>query len=229
MSQAPLLPHDGRRKRRSRNGQPTADRIVETAAKLFREQGYAQSTTRQISELLGIQKASLYHHIGGKEDLLYSICMGATSRVLADVREAIAEAPPEDRLREAIKAHIVSAINDSDLHAVLQFEWRALSDERREEVSEIRRELHGELRQLIEDDRKARRLRTDIDVTYISLTLMNMLSWALFSFNETGADSPEEVGHTLALLFVEGAQDNGRAARPKKKAGAKRGASKSRR
>ncbi len=159
-----------------------------------------------MSELLGIQKASLYHHIGSKEDLLYSICMGATTGVLEDVREAIAAAPPEERLREAIKAHIVSVIRDSDLHAVLQFEWRALSEERGEEISEIRRELHSELRRLIESDRKAGRLRTDVSVKYISLTLMNLLSWALFSFDEAGTESPAKFGDTLALLFLEGAQ-----------------------
>lgn len=221
-TRVPLLPDDGRRKRRSRNGEPTADRIVETAAKLFREQGYAQSTTREMSELLGIQKASLYHHIGSKEDLLYSICMGATSGVLEDVREAIAAAPADKRLHEAIKAHIVSAIRDGDLHAVLQFEWRALSDERREEISDVRRELHGELRQLIEEDRKAGRLRKDIDVKYVSLTLMNLLSWALFSFDETDTDSPEEFGDTLALLFLEGAQGGKPARRAKSTARSRR-------
>lgn len=218
-TRAPLLPDDGRRKRRSRHGEPTADRIVETAAKLFREQGYAQSTTRQISERLGLQKSSLYHHIGGKEDLLYSICVAAATGVLRDVRGAVAEAPPEKKLQEAIVANIVSVIRDGDLHSVLQFEWRALSDERSEEIAALREELHGEFRKLIEDDRRAGRLRVDIAVKYLSLTLMNLLSWALFSFDETSSASPGAFANTLAFLFLEGAQGSPDAPRTTRRGG----------
>src|ERR1700736_4491663 len=44
----------------------TSDRLLSAAASLFRQKGYSASTTREIAALLGINKASLYHHIKGK-------------------------------------------------------------------------------------------------------------------------------------------------------------------
>ena len=58
----------------SEPAKPTVDRIREGAAELFSERGYGGTTTRALSAVAGIEKASLYHHVGGKEDLLYELC-----------------------------------------------------------------------------------------------------------------------------------------------------------
>jgi TetR/AcrR family transcriptional regulator, cholesterol catabolism regulator len=59
----------------------TAERVLSEAARLFREQGYAAATTRELARRLGINKASLYYHVAKKEDLLYQICMVAMARI----------------------------------------------------------------------------------------------------------------------------------------------------
>jgi AcrR family transcriptional regulator len=51
-------------------GAPTVDRLLDTAAGLFWEKGYAATTTREIAAALNIQQASLYYHMSSKEDLL---------------------------------------------------------------------------------------------------------------------------------------------------------------
>jgi len=68
---------------------PTSARLLTVAAQLFHEQGYAATSTRELASILGITKASLYHHIRGKEDLLHAICLESLRRVHGDVAAAL--------------------------------------------------------------------------------------------------------------------------------------------
>ena len=49
---------------------PTVDRLLDTAAALFWKKGYAATTMREIAATVGIQQASLYHHMASQEHLL---------------------------------------------------------------------------------------------------------------------------------------------------------------
>ena len=54
-------------------GQRRADEIVQVAARLFYERGYASVSTRALAQAVGIQGGSLYHHFSSKEEILYRI------------------------------------------------------------------------------------------------------------------------------------------------------------
>ena len=51
----------------------TKNRIVESAKKLFAEQGYLKTTVMDISRQAGLSEAALYEYFQGKEDLLLTI------------------------------------------------------------------------------------------------------------------------------------------------------------
>ena len=51
----------------SSSGTGARDEILDAAAALFAERGYAGTTTRAIAERVGIRQASLYHHFAGKD------------------------------------------------------------------------------------------------------------------------------------------------------------------
>ena len=48
-------------------------KIVDAAAKIFREKGYKEATLEDIADEVGILKGSLYYYIDKKEDLLYAV------------------------------------------------------------------------------------------------------------------------------------------------------------
>lgn len=52
--------------------QPTHDRIVETATRLFLDRGYAGTSMNMLAKACDIQKASLYHHFDSKEAVLFA-------------------------------------------------------------------------------------------------------------------------------------------------------------
>src|SRR3954451_24999994 len=47
--------------------------IIEAATKIFSERGYHAASMSDIAEAVGFRKASLYHHVRKKEDLLFAI------------------------------------------------------------------------------------------------------------------------------------------------------------
>jgi AcrR family transcriptional regulator len=54
-------------------GATAREQILDAAAALFAERGFAATTTRLIAERVGIRQASLYYHFAGKDELLIEL------------------------------------------------------------------------------------------------------------------------------------------------------------
>lgn len=184
----------------------TASRLLKTAATLFREKGYASSTTRELAQRLGIQKASLYHHISSKEDLLYELCLDSLRRIHSDVEQALStQHTPLSRLQALIQAHLKAALYDQDKHATMLVELRELSGERRAKVLELRDNYEVLIRQIIHEAQLSGDLRSDPPAKYQALALLNLLNWTIFWFRPNGGLTPEQLADMLSTLFLDGA------------------------
>jgi TetR/AcrR family transcriptional regulator, cholesterol catabolism regulator len=189
----------------SRRPGPTSQRLLRTAAALFREKGYSTTTTRELAALLGIQKASLYHHIDKKEDLLYRVSVDCLNRIQHEVERAVrSNDVPIERLRALIHAHVSCALADQDAHATVLFELRALSGERKAEVIALRDRYEAFVRGAILAEQQSGLLRTDIPAKYLSLSLLNLLNWSIFWFHPDGGLTGTQVAEMLATVFLEG-------------------------
>jgi TetR/AcrR family transcriptional regulator, cholesterol catabolism regulator len=184
----------------------TAERLLRLAAALFRRKGYAASTTRELASQLGIQKASLYHHIRGKEDLLFSISVRSLEHITEAVTVARDAADPDQRLHAMITAHLETALEDQDMHTTMLIELRSLSPERRQEVRERRDAYQALMRGTISEDQAAGRLRDDIGAGYLTLSLLNLLNWTIFWFDPAGKRSARELAAIMWTIFADGAR-----------------------
>lgn len=183
-----------------------SERLRAAAAALFRRKGYASTTTRELAKVIGIKSASLYYHIGKKEDLLYDLSVDALNRMHQQVRQAMSEhAAPGDRLRAMILTHVTSALENPDKHAAMLFELRSLSDERRAEVIRLRDTYQDLVRQTIADAQAAGVVRNDIAPEHMTLALMNLLNWSIFWFTPGGQLRAEQFAELFLTLFLEGA------------------------
>ena len=111
------------------------------------KKGYAATTTRELADALGVQKASIYYHIRSKEDLLHDICVESLNNILTAVSAAIAyEADPLARIKALIRAHVFAMLADRAKHATMLTELDALSPARRAEVVVLREEYESLVR-----------------------------------------------------------------------------------
>jgi len=185
----------------------TSERLLDTAAKLFWTKGYASTSTREIAELLGVRKASLYHHIDSKEDLLFAISVNSLEHITRGVAAAVeASDDPIERVRTLIHAHVASMIADQNKHSVMLTELRALSPGRREQIVAMRDDYERLVAGVLESACVAGVLRSDVPVKYLSLSLLNLLNWSIFWFQRDGGLSPGRLAEYLATLFLSGAR-----------------------
>jgi TetR/AcrR family transcriptional regulator, cholesterol catabolism regulator len=197
------------------NGRPAGpsggarDNLLRVAAEMFCAKGYGTTTTRELADRLGIQKASLYHHIRSKEELLLEISLLS----LARIREAVTaglesshsrSADSRTRLREAIVAHVRAALADREMHTVMLIELRSLTSAHRDRVMVERDGYESVLRQLVAEAQAAGVVRAG-SVDLYTLALLNLLNWTIFWYHPSGPRSPEEIGEFLASVFLDGA------------------------
>ena len=184
---------------------PTVDRLLDTAASLIWEKGYAATTTREIAAALHIQQASLYYHMQSKEDLLHQIFESSLKQFLADVPAAVHAAAPGDRIHTLIRMHVLTLLKYQKRNMTMLTELRSLSPRHRDEVVALRGQYAAFVRSTIEDAQAAGGVRADIPAAYLSLALFNMLNWLARWYREERDPPPDQVAELFYQLYLRGA------------------------
>jgi AcrR family transcriptional regulator len=188
------------------DSQGTRQRLLDAAAALFASKGYAGTTTRELAAVVGIQNASMYHHVRGKDELLLDLCIDSLTRITESGRAAIAATTdPIDRLRAAIIAHVATTLADREKHATMLSELRSLRPGARAAVIELRDAYEDLLVGVIADAQAAGSVRGDIAPRHLTLALLNLLNWTIFWWRDDGELTSDALAEMLATLFLDGA------------------------
>lgn len=185
----------------------TLGKFVRTAAELFSKQGYASTTTRSLSALIGMEKATLYYHVKSKEDLLYLICKSSTEAVQEDVYQAIEGIDcPLQEISVLIRAHCLSLLRDQTQHATSLAEVRALSPQRLAEIVTMRKAYQARIRQIFEAGRKSGVFRRDVEPRYLASMLRGLLDRTVEWYQKGGSLAPAELADCFCDIFLFGAR-----------------------
>jgi AcrR family transcriptional regulator len=180
----------------------TRDRLSEHAARLFAERGYHGTSINDLAEALGIQKASVYSHIKGKEDLLAELAL-AGAAAFHDALDAVPDdVPAAERLRLALRAHLGVVDRQLDVATVWLQEWRYLSGPARESFVTERRRYERRVRKLFESAVKGGDLRADLDVRHATLAFLSLGNWAYTWM--THSTDVDQVADAFWALLVDG-------------------------
>jgi AcrR family transcriptional regulator len=183
---------------------PRKDQILAAAERLFREKGYLATSVRDIGNAVGVRGASLYHHIGGKEELLWAIASRAADEFFAALQPIVASdlATPL-KLRRAIIAHVGVIARNLDAAAVYFNEWRHLGPEQRAAYTRRRDEYENCFRQILWQGQREG-LFTVPDEKFAARFVLSALNWTHQWYRPNGPMKPEEIGATLADLVMNG-------------------------
>lgn len=81
--------------------------IVDAAVKLFIQNGFHKTTTRQIASAAGFSIGSLYEYVASKDDVLYLVCDAIHEEVEQGVAAALSRNTPDiSALKDVIKSYI---------------------------------------------------------------------------------------------------------------------------
>jgi AcrR family transcriptional regulator len=190
-------------------GTPIAEtrrrQIEGVASALFRERGYAGTGMREIARGLQLRGASLYAHVGSKEDVLFSIVERAADRFAKALSPYLraGSMSPEDRLRGMIGAHVRVLTDNLEDAAVFLHEWRFLSPERRSEIL-ARRDAHEQaFRDAIAAGTAAGDFRL-VDERLAARNLLSALNGIAGWWRPDGPLSADQVAESYADLHLSG-------------------------
>jgi TetR/AcrR family transcriptional regulator, cholesterol catabolism regulator len=184
---------------------PRRAELVRAAARLFSERGYHGTSMQHLGDALGLQRGSLYAHIGGKEDLLLDVVEEGADRFLARGREAAAlVAPASERLRSFLRGHVATAIEHLDAATVFLNEWRYLSSELKALVKAKRDRYESLLESIIRSGIEHGEFRPDTDVRFAVLLVLSAGNWVYEWYRPEGELGPEEIADRFVDLMVVG-------------------------
>ncbi len=124
--------------RRNGRGQATRQHVLDTATRLFTEQGYEGTSIEHVLRECGISRGALYHHFSSKEVLFTAVLEAVEAQVTANVGAAGKGATnPLDALRAGCDAWLRLARDPTvrrivliDAPSVIGWQaWREMDDQ----------------------------------------------------------------------------------------------------
>jgi AcrR family transcriptional regulator len=186
-------------------GGPTREEIIRAALKLFAEFGYRGTSLRRLASAVGIEAGSLYNHFSSKAELLADMVLFGTRELLLGVGELVAAAPadPVERLRTAIRAHIVFYAIHKEQVQVLEREVMMLTGEYAKENQKVRSEYERLFREILDDGIAKGSFRPDYPDVVTKGILR--LAWGTAAwFRSGGRYTAEEVAEVYADIMLRG-------------------------
>ena len=184
---------------------PRRTEMVQAAARLFSERGYHGTSMQHLADALGLQRGSLYAHIGSKEELLFDVVNEGADRFLERGQRAYdMDAIAGRRLRRLLVGHIETAIEHLDAATVFLNEWRYLSPEFMSLIQTKRDRYEAMVRGIIEDGIAAREFRPDVNVRFAARLVLSAGNWTYAWFRPGGELGPTEIGERFAELLIKG-------------------------
>jgi AcrR family transcriptional regulator len=152
----------------------TAVRIMLAAAGAFAERGFHATTTRDIASRAGLSPAGVYVHFASKEMLLFELSRRGHARARDLLLAASAESPsPTQALRAIIGGFSRWHAEHYELGRIVQFEFRHLGPEHRDEVLALRKEIDQVVAGVLRDGVASGEFEVD-DVPTTALALLSM-------------------------------------------------------
>lgn len=194
-----------------RTSGPDGAELLAAAGRLFRSQGFAATTVREIASAAGILPGSLHYRYSTKESILLALMERGIDAAIAVVRSAIDSSPdPIERIRLALRAHLSLLLDGDDAIYVLLYEWRELVGEPREAMARLRDRYDALWDGLLYRAAGSGRLRAGVDIKMARLSILGSINWVPQWYSPKGSYTPEQVSDTFfdSLLRGVGADDN---------------------
>lgn len=176
------------------------DEIIETGIKVFHERGYDAGTLDDVAAALDLRRASLYHYLHSKGELLYFIFDRAITTALGRLDEISAIANPREQLAAFIAHQVRMVGQDPGLFAVA-FDQRArIEDEFNEKILHKQREYLRRVTAMVERATASGDFR-GVDCRHAAHALIGMTSW-LYKWFDPARDDADDVARTMIRLVL---------------------------
>jgi TetR/AcrR family transcriptional regulator, cholesterol catabolism regulator len=180
------------------------DYILEEAAHLFKERGYAATTMRDLAEKLDIKAASLYNHIASKEEILIEICFTFAQEYISQLNKIEKlSVLASSKIEAVIDLHVSLSTQDAAAIIITNYEWKHLPERELTEFKALRRQYEKQFLSIITEGVESGVLRP-IDPQVVMFTILSALRWIPFWYREERGVSPDDLKKNIKTLILKG-------------------------
>ena len=179
-----------------------SDRILNAALALFKARGYHGTPVRELARSVRMEVASLYYHFPSKQEILFALFERIMDALLDGVNSAMAgAASPEERLRAAVRFHVLSHTARQDEAFISHSELRSLSAQNRRRIIAKRDRYERMIRAVLTDGVRAGKFEID-DARLTCTAILVMCSGVADWFAGQGRLSADRVADRFADLAM---------------------------
>ena len=216
----PELASDAQRRARGRPRKTADERddgnrrqaLLHAAARLFRQQGFAATSTRDIAAA-GMRSGSPFYHFENKAALLGAVMQegmrSALQRQVQAMRSAADNAAhtghtlsARECLRVLVRSHLEVLLGpDSDFIPVMLYEWRSLSEAQRTEINGLKADYEAAWVPVLQALHTRGELQGDPRLA--RLMLFGALNWSVQWYDVSRRATLDDLTHTALQLFLK--------------------------
>lgn len=182
-------------------------RVLDAAAKIFRDYGYAGTTMRVIADEAELKAGSIYYHYKSKDELIGAVLDLGIQAVIDTVDQAMAELPADasgrQKVETAIRAHLSAIIENGDYTLATRRVFGQVPEAIREKNLKLRSNYANLWQDILTSAQASREFRADVNMTFARLFILGALNWTVEWF-KPGGRSIEDVAHIFASVILDG-------------------------
>lgn len=183
------------------------DIILSEAAKLFKQKGFGGTSMRDLAEQVGMEAASLYYHIGSKEEILEKICFEVARSYISHLEEI--EQTDEtylEKIKELIRLHVRMMITNGPEVSVTNHDWKYLSKNRLNEFKELRSFYEKRVQSLLDEGVNAGEF-ANVNTTIALYTILSSLRWIEHWWKPQRGISSKELENSIITIILNGLEN----------------------
>ena len=178
--------------------------LLQGAARLFRNQGFDATTTRDIAAAAGMQSGSPFYHFKSKDALLFAVMQEGMHAALARQRAALpatAKQPPQAQLRGLVQTHFQVLLGpDSDFIPVMLYESRSITPAQRAVLTQLQSEYEVPWTPVLDALHASGQLKADVKLA--RLLIFGALNWSAQWYDRRMGASLDELTDAAMGLFI---------------------------
>ena len=182
----------------------TREDILEAAAQVFRQKGFHGASMSDIAAAVSLRKASLYHHVSSKQEILLELLERALELLLERISLISTQnISADEKLQRMIREYLQILIENIDLASVLLFEHRSL--ERRQRIRHIpNRDKFESLWKDVIIEGVDKKIFTCENPGVATRALLGIMNWTITWYSPDGELSIQQIADQYSNLLLKG-------------------------
>lgn len=185
----------------------TKRRVMEAAARVLLDRGYAATRLGDIADVAELQAGSLYYYFESKEELVEEVLRYGVQFVHTHVRAAVEALPddatPREKLDTAVDAQLECLLNLGDMAPAHVRSYSQLPPEMKDQLRPLRRSFGDYWGTLVEEAVAAGVIRDDIDPILLRRFIISTLD-IVFDWPTPGRRAAGDIQDLMRTLILQG-------------------------